>query len=340
MTEVTISLGILLILALGAIPNTHYYHLALVIVGIVTLFVILGIWIPETPRWLLLKSKNEKEATAVLKYLRGPKYRKVQQEVNEIKSSFTKKSPTFFNTIRQLLCNRNMLIPFLLVLYILIYQQACGKGPLTNFIGPIFSDIGVPSPNLTAAFSLGGVSLLVTIIGVIAIDFVGRKLLLALSSSGMFLASSMMSVQFYLTQSSYCNNSTIIETADLVVDCNPHLYPLAIAGVILFSLSFSIGVGPVPWVIVSEYIPFNVRSMAAGIMSAISWGMAAISSGTFLNLSEAIGAWRLWLLLASYHALSFFIILLFFIETKGKKLEEVQEMFAARLQCQTCSKKH
>ncbi len=70
MTEVTISLGILLILALGAVSNTHYYHLALVIVGIVTLFVLLGIWIPETPRWLLLKSKNEKEATAILKYLR------------------------------------------------------------------------------------------------------------------------------------------------------------------------------------------------------------------------------------------------------------------------------
>ena len=338
MTEVTLALGVLLILALGAISNFHYYYLALVVVGILAAFVVLAIWIPETPRWLLLNSKDQKQTVAVLKCLRGPKYRKLQQEIEQINTKISK-NLKFFEVIRLLLFERNTVVPFLLVFYIFVYQQACGKVALANYVGPIFFEIGVPSSNLAAAFSLGGVSFVTTIIGVTVIDFVGRKLLLALSSSGMFLASLIMSVQFYLTQPSYCNNSTIIETADLVVDCNPHLYPLAIAGVVLFAFAFSAGVGPVSWVLVSEYLSFNVRAMAGGIASAISWGISAIASGTFLNLSEAIGAWRLWLMIASYHALSFLVIVLFFIETKGKKLEEVQEMFAARFQCHTCSKK-
>ncbi len=226
MAELGLALGILLILVLGAIPNTHYYHLAIVMVGIVTLFVLLGIWIPETPRWLLLKSKNEKEATAVMKYLRGPRYPKLKQEIEEIKSSMSAKKPNFWTILKQLFCDKSTLVPFLLLMYLFIYQQTGGSGSLAAYVGPIFFDIGLPFLNLIAAFALGGVSLIGAIISILSIEFAGRKLLLGISSFGMLVGSLILSVQFYLTQPSLCNNSTILELSpDAAIDCNAIVYP-------------------------------------------------------------------------------------------------------------------
>ncbi len=274
-----------------------------------------------------------------MKYLRGPKYPKLKQEIEEIKSSISAIKPNFCTIIKQLFCDKSTLVPFLLLLYLFIYQQTGGSGPLAAYIGPIFFEIGLPFPNLIAAFALGGVTFIGAFISIVSIEYAGRKLLLAISSFGMLVGSLILSVQFYLTQPSLCNNSTILEVSpDSAMNCNANVYPMAIAGVILFVFSFATGVAPVPWVLTSEYLPLNVRGIAGGFVTAIPWAFAAVTTGTFLNLSEAIGTWVVWLMLSVYHLLSFFIILLFFLETKGKKLEDVQEMFSAKLKCSTCHK--
>ena len=155
-SELSLTSGIMLSLALGSIPGLHYYDTALVMMGVLTLFICLVLWIPETPRWLLLNSKDQKQAVAVMKCLRGPKYPKLDQDLEEIKLTIPKRKPSFCEVMKQLLCERSSLVPFLLLLFVFSYQRGSGVGPLLAYVGPIFLEVGVPHPNLTATFSIGG----------------------------------------------------------------------------------------------------------------------------------------------------------------------------------------
>ena len=320
-----------MLLALGSIPGVRYFHLALVLIGIVALFMVLVLWIPETPGWLLLHPRDQRQALAVMRFLRGPRYPKIDQEFNDIKSTISRKSPSFCQVMRQLFCERSTLVPFCLLLFVYVYQHASGVIALNSYIGPILLDIGVPFPNLTATFTAGAVKVCVTLVVVILVEFAGRKFLLVISSAGMFLASLLLSTYFYITRPSLCINSTLLELAtDTTENCNPHLNPLAITAIVFFTISFSLGLGPVPWVLLSEYLPLNVRGVAGGIVTAGSWASSAVSAGTFLNFAEAAGAWSVWWTQAGINLVGFLVIVIFIKETKGKKLEEVQEMFSAR----------
>ena len=336
----------MLSLALGSIPGFRYFHSALVMVGIVALFMVMVLWIPETPRWLLLHSKDKREALAVMRCLRGPKYTRIDQELEEITATIPKKSLGLCQMMKQLLCEKKTLVPFLLLVFVFSYQRGGGVGPLLAYVGPIFLEVGVPQPNLTATFSVGGLKVLVTLVSVVLVEFAGRKFLLAISSAGMFLASLLLSTHFYITRPSLCNNSTLsnFSSASLeeeVTSCNPQLYPLVVVAIMIFHIAYSLGVGPVPWVLLSEYLPLRVRGVAGGIAVAAAWSSAAVITGSFLSFSEALGAWSAWWTLSFINLVGFFVIVIFIVETKGKKLEEVQEIFAERTKaCCTSSCRH
>ena len=334
MSEMFLVSGTLLLLGLGAIPGVRYFHLALVMVGIVALFIVMVLWVPETPRWLLLHGE-QRQAVAVMKCLRGPKYPEIEQEISNIKSAMPKKRP-FCQIMRELLCTQSTLIPFCLLVFVYIYLSMSGITTLTAYIGPILLSIGVPFPNLVAIFVSGGVKVIATLAAIVLVEIAGRKFLLMISSGGMLLASFLLSMHFYFTRPSLCINATLLElSTDVTENCNPHLNPLAITAIILFTLSFSLGVGPVPWVLLSEYLPLNVRGLAGGIAAASSYAAAALSAGTFLNFAEVAGAWSVWWTQSGINLVGFLVIAIFIKETKGKKLEEVQEMFAART-CKLC----
>ena len=72
-SELSVTIGILVLYGLGSIPGFRFYDLALVHIVILVLFLFLVVWIPETPR--LLKLKDKPRTIAVLKYLRGPENR-------------------------------------------------------------------------------------------------------------------------------------------------------------------------------------------------------------------------------------------------------------------------
>ena len=326
-SELSLAGGIFLVLGLGAIPGFRYYHSALVFVGCMALFLMLAVWIPETPRWLLLQ-RDQPRAMAAIRCLRGPKYAKLNQEIEEIKVTISKKNPGFFKLMKELLVEKSTLIPFMLVLFLYVYRASV-IDVAGAYAGPIFLEAGVPNPNLTATVAVGGVKVLVTIFAIVLVEFAGRKILLAVSSSGMFLGAALLGVHFYITRPGLCANETLPTDFFMEgeVSCNPHLFPLAIGAVVVFNVTFSIGLGPVPWVMLSEYLPSKVRGVAGGIVVSANWATASLSVGSFLSYSEALGPWTVWWTLAAINLVGFLVVVLFFVETKGKKLEDVQELF-------------
>lgn len=337
MSEISLSVGILMMYVLGAIPGFHYYDIALVLLGIMAFFMFLLVWIPETPRWLLLRFNDTKQAIAVLKYFRGPKNKtKIMKDLTVIKASIIRKKLRICQTLAQILCQGDILVSFLTAFFVVVYHQLNGVGVVSAYVGTIFLEAGVPNPGLISVFTAGFSFLLTTILSGILVEFVGRKILLAVSAAGICTSQAVMGLHFYFTRPSLCTNSTasvtdtIMEVSEAVEGCNPHLYPVAITAIIVMSLSFGIGAGPIPWILLSEYLPLHVRGVACGIIVAANRVTAAVITGTFLSYSKLVGPWYSWWTLSLFNLVGFVGIVLFVVETKGKKLEEVQELFKTR----------
>ena len=137
---------------------------------------------------------------------------------------------------------------------------------MASFASTIFSEAGVSDPRLTSIYAIGCATLIGNFASFFLVDIVGRTSLLIISGTGMFLGSTMLGTHFFVTRPSLCNdfNATVIET--MAEPWNAHVGPLAVVSLILYRLSFSIGFGPMPWILVSEFLPLSVRGVASGFV--------------------------------------------------------------------------
>ena len=131
--------------------------------------------------------------------------------------------------------------------------------------------------------------------GRLLIERMGRKVLLSVSAAGMVICSTMLGIHSYLIRPEACSNHNNTLATGLGGNpdkdtCNPHLFPLAAVSIIICILSFSFGLGPVPWVMLSEYLPLKVRGVAGGIVVASNW----TAGGHYRRLPQLLRAgWRL-----------------------------------------------
>ena len=327
--DIFISIGFLLSYGLGSIPEFHYYDIALVFIAIMAGFMFLVVWIPESPRWLLLRIKDHQRAKAVLKYLKGPKnQQRIAKELEEIKSSISDKKQNVWQVLSLIFCQKDILFPFLVSLFVCGFHQLCGVGIITNYVGIILKEAGTPNPNLISFYAAGLGFLFGRVLALLLVDVVGRKILLCVSAAGMCTGQIMLGLQFYLMRPPHANATDMIEPTEVG---DFHLYPISIAGVLLFSLSFGSGVGPVTWIILTEYLPLQVRGIAFGICVALNRIIASILTGRFFSYSEWTSTWTAWWTGSFFNLVGFVVILLCVVETKGKTLEEVPELFRKRL---------
>ena len=311
---------------LGTIPELHYYDVALIFVALMVAFIVVVMWLPETPRWLILKGNDPEQARAVLRCFRGPdNTQKIAEELGIIRSNISKGKLNIRKVLYLMFCCKATLVPFLTALFVCTYHQLSGIGVVTAYTGYILQEAGVPNPRLTS-FYTAGLGLFIARIGAgVLVELIGRKSLLAVSSAGMCVSQIILGIQFYLMRSSLCDH---LESSMV---CNPHLYPIAISGVLLCAISFGIGAGPVTWILLSEYLPLEIKGVAGGICVLSNRITAVILIGTFVSYSNWAGPWYPWWTLASFNLIGFVIILLFVVETKGKTLEEVQELFQKKV---------
>ena len=337
-SELSLTLGILILYGLGAVPGFQYHELALLQVAILVLFMFLVVLVPETPRWLLLKLKDTPRTIAALKYLRGPDCQsRIKLELTSIQTSLPKKKLSITDKLRLLLFQRKHLVPFLLLVFLYMFQHLCGGGSaVVAYAAQILQSAGSTNPDLTSACAVGTSLVVATVLASVLIERMGRKLLLSVSAAGMLAGSLVLTCHSFFTRPTACSSNsstTIVAPAEEEELCNPQLLPLAVVGIIVFVLSFSFGLGPVPWVMLPEYLPLQVRGVAGGAVVASNWIATAIITGGFLSYMKLVGAMFTWLTLAGINLMGLAIVVLFIRETKGKSLEEVEQLFVGKNKC-------
>ncbi|KAL8621780.1 hypothetical protein ACOMHN_016267 [Nucella lapillus] len=103
---------------------------------------------------------------------------------------------------------------------------------------------------------------------------------------------------------------------------------MAIFGLALYLMFFAPGMGPMPWTINAEIYPLWARSTGNSMSAATNWIANLLVSMTFLTLTETLTKYGTYWLFVGIACLGFLFFLLLLPETKGKKLEEVEELFA------------
>ena len=327
--QIGLASGILVNYAIGSIPHFSYYNSALVAAGIAALFELLAVMLYETPRWLVSQGLSA-DAWRSLRWLRGPSV-DIEPEL-QAAMAVQSTSGNLWESLKEFR-RRSVAVPLVLVIFVMFFQQAGGLNVLTSFAASIFQEAGVSNPRITATYAIGGLEFAAAFVVVCVIDNVGRKFLLLLGGVGMFVGTLLLGVDFYLTRPSVCSsngssNSTIL--LDKLGDdseagtCNSQYGPLAVVSIMTYILGFSIGWGPIPWILAAELMPLRVRGAASGIATITNWGTSALVAGVYGSYARAVSTWIAWWSFAALNLCAVVFVGLFLRETKGKTLEEIE----------------
>ncbi|XP_003389392.2 PREDICTED: facilitated trehalose transporter Tret1-like [Amphimedon queenslandica] len=303
--QLLLNVGIFLIYCIAVIPGIEYYQTAFIAAGMSCIAFLIVIWLPETPRFLIAK-ENFKKALKVLVFLRGPTMN-AQEEIAEIEGAIAKqKKLSCIETLREMR-HRSVYLPFILMLMVMFFQQFSGINTIAFYGEIILKDAGLSQEmaKYMALLSIGLCPVIFTLPTVLTVDLVGRKILLMASALIMGFSS------YGLGLFNRYENLNI----------------LGIVSMICFEFGFSIGYGPIPWIMIAEMIPLRVRGQLGGILVGFSWGCAALITGFYFVYVEYVGADYAWWTFGFLNIASFAFVAFFLPETKGKKLEVMEKQF-------------
>ncbi|EDX06650.1 facilitated trehalose transporter Tret1-2 homolog [Drosophila simulans] len=306
------NIGILVCYVAGSFMN--WSMLAFLGAALPVPFLILMIIIPETPRWFVNRGQEER-ARKALKWLRG-KEADVEPELKDLMQSQAEAdSQARRNTCLELFKRIN-LKPLSISLGLMFFQQFSGINAVIFYTVQIFKDAGSTIDSNLCTIIVGIVNFFATFMGILLIDRLGRKILLYISDIAMILTLSILGGFFYCKA----------HGPDV-----SHLGWLPLTCFVIYILGFSLGFGPIPWLMMGEILPAKIRGPAASVVTAFNWFCTFVVTKTFQDLTVAMGAHGAFWLFGVVCIVGLFFVIICVPETRGKSLEEIERKMMGRV---------
>ena len=277
------------------------------------LLVLAIIPLPDSPRWYMSKGRRERAEMALAKV--EPDCN-VTERVDEIAAAVeedAKKSASWAVVFSQ-----QWRKPLIIGISLAVLQQFTGINAVIYYANQIFAAAGFKTPDsqgLATLWAIGAVNVLATFVAVAWVDRFGRKPLLMIGSSGMFLSLVLIGAM-YLKLDHHSGGSSP-SMAGIVT----------LIGLVVFIACFAFSLGPIVWTVINEIFPGEVRGKAVAAATAANWFAAWLVTQFFLTLIDAIGSTGVFWLFAGFCVVTFVFVRRFLPETKGRSLEEIQTMW-------------
>ncbi|KAL1123460.1 hypothetical protein AAG570_002540 [Ranatra chinensis] len=204
--------------------------------------------------------------------------------------------------------------PFIiLALYFLIYQFS-GVNPVTFYAVEVFKDSGATMNVYLLTVILGLVRLFFTVVGCVLMRRCGRRPLTFISSIGCGL--SMVGLGTYMC---YALGWEIPQATWFPVFC-----------IMFFTATSTIGYLVVPWVMIGEVYPTQVRGIIGGMTTCVGHFCVFIVVKTFPMMQKTITKYGTFWLYGGISLAGTFFFYFCLPETKGRTLQEIEDYFSGR----------
>ncbi len=278
---------------------------------------------PETPIWLLTSSKssdrsNVPKAEKALSRLRHVTNDN-ESELNELLEQ-AKASKLSSGLSLEQAKNPGVFKPFLLAIGLMFFQQFSGINAVMFYATKIFKESGSSLKPSVCTIIIGVAQVIATVVGSLLVDRLGRKILLIASGVGHTFSLGILGIYYFLTK------------GDTSIEDNSWGW-LPIVCLVIFIISFSIGFGPIPWLMIAEMTPINARSMISAIATAFNWMCAFLITKNFESLKDALTKHGTFFSFAAFCLFSILFTILLLPETKGKSHDEIQRFFTNKKSC-------
>lgn len=274
-----------------------------------TLFLVTLLLIPESPRYLVARGRQD-EARAVLTRLLGAAAAEIK--AREIRQSIAADHAPSFADLRDPSSGRLRRIIWV-GLGLATFQQLVGINVVFYYGAVLWQAVGFSeADSLKINVLSGSLSVAACLVAMALIDRIGRRPLLLIGSIGMAATLGAMTVAF---------------ATGAFVDGSLHLAPamalLALVSANLYVVLFNISWGPVMWVMLGEMFPNQMRGSALAVCGAAQWIANFLISASFPILAKVLGLPVTYGFYAACAFLSIFFVVKMVHETRGRELEDM-----------------
>ncbi|XP_056636611.1 facilitated trehalose transporter Tret1-like [Diorhabda sublineata] len=306
-----IPIGIVLGYIFGSIMSVKCLSLLSTIPPI--LFLIASFFLPESPYYLLLK-QNYLEGTKALEILRGTTNpREIETEIKKIKEIIASTTLSKSRTIRDIFSNFAIRKAFLISIQITSIEQLSGLSIILIYVSPIFNKAGSGLSGDSVGIIVGVLKLVTFSLATYHSDRLGRRKLILISTLCCAFPMFFLGFYFYLDHigSQVLNNFKWI----------------SVILVVIYIISYSIGLGNVPLTFAGEVFPEDMRALGVSLVLIVNQSIMCIVIFAFPLVSFYYGPhWCFWIC-AMFCVIGFISMYLTVPETKGKSFLEIQHLF-------------
>jgi SP family facilitated glucose transporter-like MFS transporter 8 len=327
--DIQVSNGILFAYVVGAYVS--YLWLCITSAIIPVIFFVTFIWMPESPIYLVSKGKV-KEAEKSLLWLRGARYithYDVKPELERIQKyvlGTTKESPSHETASRDVLSHVMLILKNIpkyiftssssptskaikIVACLMIFRQLSGINAVIFYTVDIFKEAGSTLSPSVATVIVGVSQVFTTYVSSLLVERTGRRMLLLFSVSTMAVSHMLLVIYFYLKQI----NVSVKSFGWLPLLC-----------VTTFVNVFSLGFGPLPWVMMAELVPNESKSWASGLAVSVNWILVFAVTNLFGIMVKDLGPTITFAIFCGMCTVGTVVVAFIVPETKGKTREEIK----------------
>lgn len=299
MNTLTANCGYLYGLVIGMCVPVIY--LPMVIIAPALLFLVVFWWIPESPIWLF-KQGREDDAKSTLQWIRGKSYR-IEPEIKEIEAVVTSHIQT---QSRQSVFSREFLYPSMLISVLFFFQAFSGADTLSYFALLIFKDFAIEEKVVAILFQvMVTLGYLISPIIMARFDrrpqFITAVLVFSLSIACMGLQN--------------------------LLPINAFTSYLPLVSLMVCGLSYGLGVGPVPFVLMSELFTTRFKSYGMAVAMAVRSMSVFFQLKVFGILTTMVGINVIFLVHSALLVLGAIFTFIAIPETRDRSLSELEQIF-------------